>query len=58
MVLSKPGSGDRVGLDVGGTRVDAGIIHAGAMLSGVKAPTTEDVTSGVASALNGLLGGA
>jgi len=47
----------RVGVDVGGTHTDAVLMRGGEVVSEVKARTTEDVTSGVVAALQGVLGG-
>ncbi|MFG2078100.1 hydantoinase/oxoprolinase N-terminal domain-containing protein [Nonomuraea maritima] len=45
----------RIGIDVGGTNTDAALIgDDGQVLAGVKRPTTEDVTGGIASALTAL----
>ena len=41
----------RIGIDVGGTNTDAVLIDAGAVRRAVKAPTTQDVTSGILDAL-------
>lgn len=41
----------RLGVDVGGTNTDAVIMRGREVLSGVKAATTEDVTSGVVEAM-------
>lgn len=41
----------RVGIDVGGTNTDAVVLKGKTVLAGVKASTTEDVTSGVIEAL-------
>lgn len=41
----------RLGIDVGGTNTDAVIMQGRNVLSGVKASTTEDVTSGVLEAM-------
>ena len=41
----------RIGIDVGGTNTDAVVMDGGAVLAGVKAPTTKDVMSGVVAAL-------
>lgn len=41
----------RVGIDVGGTNTDAVVLEGKTVLAGVKASTTEDVTSGVIEAL-------
>jgi len=43
-------------VDVGGTHTDAVLMRGGEVLSEVKARTTEDVTSGVVAALQGVLG--
>lgn len=45
----------RLGIDVGGTNTDAVIIRGCEVLAGVKAATTEDVTSGVLEALEQVL---
>lgn len=42
----------RIGIDVGGTNTDAVLIADGKVLKGIKTPTTEDVTSGVRTALD------
>ena len=47
----------RVGVDVGGTHTDAVLMRGGKVLAEIKARTTEDVTSGVLTALRGVLGG-
>jgi N-methylhydantoinase A/oxoprolinase/acetone carboxylase beta subunit len=44
----------RIGIDVGGTNTDAALLADGAVLHAVKTPTTEDVTSGIVSALSAL----
>lgn len=41
----------RIGVDVGGTNTDAVVMQGEAILSGVKSTTTEDVMSGVVSAV-------
>ena len=41
----------RIGVDVGGTNTDAVVMEGGRILSAVKSPTTEDVTSGVVESL-------
>lgn len=41
----------RIGIDVGGTNTDAALIDGTTVLASVKTPTTEDVTSGVRTAL-------
>lgn len=45
----------RLGVDVGGTNTDAVVMHGRQVLAGVKAATTEDVTSGVLEALEQVL---
>ena len=47
----------RVGVDVGGTHTDAVLMRGGEVSAEIKARTTEDVTSGVVEALQGVLGG-
>lgn len=47
----------RIGIDVGGTNTDAVLVEDDRVLHGVKTPTTEDVTSGIVSALRTLLAG-
>ena len=44
----------RIGIDVGGTNTDAVLIEGGRVTRSFKAPTTEDVTSGILAALRGL----
>ncbi|TMJ60992.1 MAG: hydantoinase/oxoprolinase family protein [Alphaproteobacteria bacterium] len=46
----------RIGIDVGGTNTDAVLLQDGKVVHAVKTPTTEDVTSGIVTAL-GLLSG-
>ncbi|EHS48866.1 Hydantoinase/oxoprolinase [Rhizobium sp. PDO1-076] len=49
----------RIGIDVGGTNTDAVLIDGDTILSSIKVPTTQDVMSGVKSALahvSGLVG--
>jgi len=41
----------RIGIDVGGTNTDAVLIDAGRVRRAVKAPTSEDVTTGILDAL-------
>ncbi len=48
----------RVGIDVGGTNTDAVLMSDRELVASFKTPTTEDVTSGVVTALGGVLGGA
>lgn len=45
----------RLGIDVGGTNTDAVVMEGRQVLAGVKAATTEDVTSGVLEALEQVL---
>lgn len=45
----------RLGIDVGGTNTDAVVMHGREVLAGVKAATTDDVTSGVLEALEEVL---
>ena len=45
----------RIGVDVGGTNTDAVLVDTDRVLAAVKKPTSEDVTSGIVSALNALL---
>ena len=45
----------RIGVDVGGTNTDAVLVDTARVLAAVKRPTSEDVTSGIVSALNALL---
>jgi N-methylhydantoinase A/oxoprolinase/acetone carboxylase beta subunit len=44
----------RIGIDVGGTNTDAVLIEGGRVTRSFKAPTTEDVTSGILAALKGM----
>ncbi|PZQ48937.1 MAG: hydantoinase subunit beta [Rhodovulum sulfidophilum] len=46
----------RIGIDVGGTNTDAVILDGDRVVAGCKSPTTEDVSSGIASALSIVLG--
>lgn len=46
----------RIGIDVGGTNTDAVLLDADTVVAAVKAATTEDVTSGIVSALQQLQG--
>ena len=47
----------RIGIDVGGTNTDAVLIDDDRVRHAVKTPTTEDVTSGIRSALDQLVAG-
>jgi N-methylhydantoinase A/oxoprolinase/acetone carboxylase beta subunit len=44
----------RIGIDVGGTNTDAVLIEEGKVVRAVKAPTSEDVTSGILESLTRL----
>lgn len=44
-----------IGVDVGGTNTDAALIDDGKVLASIKAPTTDDVASGVMSAIGSVL---
>jgi N-methylhydantoinase A/oxoprolinase/acetone carboxylase beta subunit len=46
----------RVGVDVGGTNTDAVLMSGSEVVAWHKTPTTEDVTTGIANALEGILG--
>jgi N-methylhydantoinase A/oxoprolinase/acetone carboxylase beta subunit len=46
----------RIGIDVGGTNTDAVLMRGQSVIAWVKAPSTEDVTAGVVTALRSLLG--
>ena len=45
----------RIGIDVGGTNTDAVLMRDRTVAHAIKAPTTQDVTSGVLAALEGVL---
>lgn len=45
----------RLGIDVGGTNTDAVVMKGKDVLAGIKAPTSEDVTTGVVAAMNGAI---
>src|SRR6266699_6744646 len=45
----------RIGIDVGGTNTDAVLLEDGRIVHTIKTPTTQDVTSGIVTALD-LLG--
>ena len=44
----------RIGIDVGGTNTDAVLIEDGKVVGAVKAPTSEDVTTGILDSLKAL----
>jgi N-methylhydantoinase A/oxoprolinase/acetone carboxylase beta subunit len=44
----------RIGIDVGGTNTDAVLIEEGKVVRAMKAPTSEDVTTGILAALKSL----
>jgi N-methylhydantoinase A/oxoprolinase/acetone carboxylase beta subunit len=44
----------RIGIDVGGTNTDAVLIEEGKVIRAVKAPTSEDVTTGILESLKSL----
>jgi N-methylhydantoinase A/oxoprolinase/acetone carboxylase beta subunit len=44
----------RIGIDVGGTNTDAVLLDGWHVLASTKTSTTEDVTSGIVTAINGL----
>jgi N-methylhydantoinase A/oxoprolinase/acetone carboxylase beta subunit len=46
----------RIGIDVGGTNTDAVLMRGNEVIAKIKTPTTEDVTSGITTALNHILG--
>jgi N-methylhydantoinase A/oxoprolinase/acetone carboxylase beta subunit len=45
----------RIGIDVGGTNTDAVLVEGSGVVAAVKTPTTEDVTTGIRTALADLL---
>lgn len=45
----------RIGIDVGGTNTDAVLMDGATVISKIKTPTTEDVTSGITTALRHVL---
>lgn len=47
----------RIGIDVGGTNTDAVILNGATVVAATKAPTTDDVTSGITAALAEILPG-
>lgn len=47
----------RIGIDVGGTNTDAAVLHGNEVVAATKATTTEDVTSGILTALTSVLEG-
>ena len=44
----------RIGIDVGGTNTDAVLIEEGKVSGAVKAPTSQDVTTGILDSLKKL----
>ncbi|HEX3574162.1 MAG TPA: hydantoinase/oxoprolinase family protein [Rhodopila sp.] len=46
---------NRLGIDVGGTNTDATLVADGRILSAIKVPTTEDVTSGIVAAMRAVI---
>ncbi|MCO5223453.1 MAG: hydantoinase/oxoprolinase family protein, partial [Thermomicrobiales bacterium] len=46
----------RIGIDVGGTNTDAVLMRGSEVIAKIKTPTTADVTSGITTALNHILG--
>lgn len=46
----------RIGVDVGGTNTDAVLMNGPRLITQAKSPTTEDVTSGIVSALEVIIG--
>jgi N-methylhydantoinase A/oxoprolinase/acetone carboxylase beta subunit len=46
----------RIGIDVGGTNTDAVLLDGTTVLAAVKTSTTQDVTSGIVAAIDGLQG--
>ncbi|MEZ4533200.1 MAG: hydantoinase/oxoprolinase family protein [Thermomicrobiales bacterium] len=46
----------RIGIDVGGTNTDAVLMRGNEVIAKIKTPTTEDVTSGITTALDHILG--
>lgn len=46
----------RIGIDVGGTNTDAVLMRGAQVVAKIKTPTTDDVTSGITTALNHVLG--
>ncbi|MEA2741175.1 MAG: hypothetical protein QOH05_4482 [Acetobacteraceae bacterium] len=46
---------NRLGIDVGGTNTDATLVADGQILSAIKVPTTEDVTSGIVAAMRAVI---
>ena len=45
----------RIGVDVGGTNTDAVLMDNRTVLAKLKTPTTEDVTSGITTAIRSVL---
>ena len=48
----------RIGIDVGGTNTDAVLMQGDSVVSSTKQPTTQDVSSGIVSAIEAVLGSA
>lgn len=46
----------RIGIDVGGTNTDAVLMRGNEVIAKIKTPTTDDVTGGITTALNHVLG--
>lgn len=46
----------RIGVDVGGTNTDAALMSGDMVLASIKSPTTEDISTGIISAVRKLLG--
>lgn len=53
--MIRPGTGLRLGVDVGGTNTDAAIVDETTVFHSAKTPTTEDVTSGILNSLERVL---
>ncbi|MGI9614703.1 MAG: hydantoinase/oxoprolinase N-terminal domain-containing protein [Acidimicrobiales bacterium] len=51
---SHPRGTRRIGIDVGGTNTDAALLDGNTVIEALKTPTTDDVVSGVATALAGV----
>ncbi|GAB3060134.1 hydantoinase/oxoprolinase N-terminal domain-containing protein [Sediminivirga luteola] len=44
----------RIGIDVGGTNTDSVLMEGDTVLAGTKAPTTDDISTGIVNSLDGL----